>query len=67
MSTSRRSFLSAASMLAAGNVMGFQPFGMLNALAQTTSEYKALVCVFLYGGNDSNNMLIPFDTKGYQN
>jgi uncharacterized protein (DUF1501 family) len=67
MQTSRRSFLSAASMLAAGNVMGFQPFGMLNALAQTSSEYKALVCVFMFGGNDANNMLIPYDTADYQN
>jgi len=53
-------------MLAAGNAMGFQPFGMLNALAQTSSDYKALVCVFLYGGNDGNNTLIPFDSAGYQ-
>jgi uncharacterized protein (DUF1501 family) len=54
-------------MLAAGNVMGLQPFGLLNALAQSSPEYKALVCVFMTGGNDANNMLIPFDTKGYQN
>jgi len=67
MKPTRRSFLSAASMIAAGNVMGLQPFGMLNALAETTPEYKALVCVFLYGGNDGNNFLVPFDSKGYQN
>jgi uncharacterized protein (DUF1501 family) len=36
----------------------------MNALAQTTSDYRALVCVFLFGGNDSNNMLVPFDTTG---
>jgi uncharacterized protein (DUF1501 family) len=64
---SRRSFLASASMLAAGNAMGLQPFGMLNALAQTSPEYKALVCVFMYGGNDANNMIIPFDSAGYQN
>ena len=28
-------------------------------------DYKALVCVFLFGGNDANNTLIPFDTTGY--
>ena len=49
--------------------------GLLSALAQlrvigavagdaartssATSDYKALVCVFLYGGNDSNNVVIP--------
>lgn len=32
--------------------------GVLNA--QVTSDYRALVCVFLAGGNDSNNTLIPF-------
>src|ERR1700685_308570 len=67
MSHSRRSFLTNASLLAAGNLLGFRPFGMLNALAQTTSDYRALVCIFLFGGNDANNMLIPTDTAGYAN
>jgi uncharacterized protein (DUF1501 family) len=67
MHNSRRSFLATASMAAAGNALGFRPFGMLNALAQTTSDYKALVCIFMFGGNDANNMLIPFDTTGYGN
>jgi uncharacterized protein (DUF1501 family) len=67
MHNSRRSFLATASLAAAGNALGFRPFGMLNALAQTTTDYKALVCIFMFGGNDANNMLIPFDTKGYQN
>src|SRR6202042_3105402 len=67
MHNSRRSFLTNASLLAAGNLLGFRPFGMLNALAQTTSDYKALVCIFMFGGNDANNMLVPFDTTGYGN
>jgi uncharacterized protein (DUF1501 family) len=67
MHNSRRSFLTTASMAAAGSALGFRPFGMLNALAQTTSDYKALVCIFMFGGNDANNMLIPFDTAGYGN
>jgi uncharacterized protein (DUF1501 family) len=67
MHQSRRSFLATASLAAAGNALGFRPFGMLNALAQTTSDYKALVCVFMFGGNDANNMLIPFDNAGYAN
>ncbi len=29
------------------------------------ADYKALVCVFLYGGNDSNNMLVPYDATDY--
>ncbi len=67
MSTTRRSFIKYASFAAAGNALGLRPFGAWNALAQTSSDYKALVCVFLFGGNDANNTLIPFDTAGYQN
>lgn len=36
------------------------------ALAQGSfTDYKALVCVFLYGGNDSNNLLIPASGTDY--
>jgi uncharacterized protein (DUF1501 family) len=35
--------------------------------ATTTGPYRALVCVFLFGGNDSNNMIVPFTTSGYAN
>jgi uncharacterized protein (DUF1501 family) len=65
MRPNRRSFIRCASLAAAGNALGLRPFGALNALAQSTSSYKALVCVFLYGGNDANNTFIPFDTAGY--
>jgi len=37
---------------------------MVHALAQG-SGYKALVCVFLAGGNDGNNLVVPADTTGY--
>ncbi len=37
-------------------------FGVLDALAQA-GEYKALVCVFLFGGNDANNMIVPMGIK----
>jgi len=39
----------------------------LSALAQTTTgtDYKALVCLFMYGGNDANNMLVPIDAAEY--
>jgi uncharacterized protein (DUF1501 family) len=67
MRANRRSFIKYASLAAAGNVLGLRPFGALNALAQSAPGYKALVCVFLFGGNDSNNTLIPFDTTGYAN
>ena len=67
MRANRRSFIKCASLAAAGNVLGLRPFGALNALAQSSTDYKALVCVFLFGGNDANNTLIPFDTTGYGN
>lgn len=35
--------------------------------ANTTGEYRALVCIFLYGGNDSNNMIVPITTAAYNN
>jgi len=42
-----------------------QPLGMVNAMAQSATGLQGLVCLFLFGGNDSNNMVIPFDTAGY--
>ncbi|NVK25078.1 MAG: DUF1501 domain-containing protein [Gammaproteobacteria bacterium] len=40
---------------------------MLNAMSQQSrfDDYKAIVCIFLYGGNDSYNMLIPTDASDY--
>jgi len=35
------------------------------AVPASGTDYKALVCVFLYGGNDSNNMLVPYDPTDY--
>jgi uncharacterized protein (DUF1501 family) len=70
MSINRRSFIQYASLAAGGSLAGLRPFGALNAFAQTaapSSGYKALVCIFLFGGNDANNMLVPFDTVGYNN
>jgi uncharacterized protein (DUF1501 family) len=37
-------------------------FGIVHALTpQAASDYKALVCIFLNGGNDGNNMLVSLD------
>jgi uncharacterized protein (DUF1501 family) len=38
---------------------------MGEAAAATGTDYKALVCVFLYGGNDYGNTLIPYDNARY--
>src|SRR5215468_3428376 len=68
---SRRRFLnvSCRSVGALGAAGLFSRFGMMNALAQTGSNYKALVCVFLIGGNDGNNTVVPIMTgsQSYQN
>ncbi len=66
---SRRDFLNKLSLLAAsGGAAALMPqLRMMNtALASTSSltGYKALVCVYLNGGNDSWNMLVPFDSNG---
>lgn len=43
---------------------GVDRFGAINALAQG-SGYRALVCVFLAGGNDGNNLVVPLGTTEY--
>jgi len=45
----------------------FSRFGLVNALAQAPTDFRALVCIFLFGGNDANNMLVPMDPAGYAN
>lgn len=60
----RRTFLRLTSITAASTMFPFR--AMSQAMSGTTSGYKALVCVFLYGGNDSNNMLIPMDATSYK-
>jgi uncharacterized protein (DUF1501 family) len=49
---------------AAAFVAGVQRFSLINAFAQGL-DYRALVCVFLAGGNDGNNLVVPTDTTGY--
>ena len=46
--------------------LALRPFGLLPAMAQTGSNYRALVCVFLFGGNDSNNTIIPMDDSSFK-
>ena len=45
--------------------------GRLNLIhayaAGAATDYRALVCIFLFGGNDANNMIVPFDNAGFQN
>jgi uncharacterized protein (DUF1501 family) len=46
--------------------LALRPFGLLPALAQGSGpDYRALVCIFLYGGNDSNNTVLPMDDASF--
>jgi uncharacterized protein (DUF1501 family) len=65
----RRDFmrLACCSAVSASMASGLSKFGLVSALAQGTPGYKALVCIFLFGGNDANNMVVPMDATGYAN
>ena len=60
---SRRGFIRIGT--ATVGTLALRPFGMLPAMAQSGPDYRALVCVFLLGGNDSNNTVIPMDDASY--
>jgi uncharacterized protein (DUF1501 family) len=47
--------------LAAGGCLG--RFSRLYAAASETSDYRALVCIFMLGGNDGNNLIVPIKTE----
>ncbi len=61
---SRRSFLDytlkAATGFAGASMLG--RLGEMQAFAAGGSNYKALVCVFLNGGNDGHNTIVPMAT-----
>ncbi len=61
MNNSRRKFLTATGALTASAMAGsLGTWGIESANAAVGSGYRAIVCVFLFGGSDSNNMIIPY-------
>lgn len=78
---SRRRFLGSccAAVTATGILSQLAQLRLMSAVASTSApsgsdptmtsgmdpDYKALVCIFLAGGNDANNTLVPFDSAGY--
>jgi uncharacterized protein (DUF1501 family) len=66
---SRREFLRRSSILSASMGASAVPFALnMAALGQAvaqTADYKAIVCLFLYGGNDSCNMVLPTDSASW--
>lgn len=66
---SRRAFLQRMSSLTAAGIAApwaLNFAAMAEASAQGASDYKALVCVYLHGGNDWANMLPPYDPDSYE-
>ena len=71
---SRREFLRRAAWAAIGTTAltsAISDLRLMNAaVAQSNigpNDYKALVCIFMIGGNDSNNLIVPTDNPDYEN
>jgi uncharacterized protein (DUF1501 family) len=60
----RREFLKGCCALgAAGMASQLARLGLVSAHAQQGSSYQALVCIFMFGGNDANNTIVPIDSR----
>ncbi|PYK31345.1 MAG: hypothetical protein DME57_04110 [Verrucomicrobia bacterium] len=75
MEISRRRFIRQAACAALGTTSIASTVWNLRAINAATAqavsagttgpEFRALVCLFLYGGNDANNMVVPTDNTTY--
>ena len=69
----RRKFLGSANCAALSSVGGFNTLVNLRMISNSVAasapagpdDYRAFVCLFLHGGNDSFNMLVPSDNDRY--
>ena len=63
----RRDFLRRAALTTAyaGTPFAATLGTMGEVAAQTATDYKALVCIFLFGGNDQSNTVVPFENAAY--
>jgi len=67
---SRRAFLKRSGQLALSGTalplaLNLAAMGEAAAFNAPAGDYKALVCVFLYGGNDYANTVVPYDNASY--
>lgn len=67
----RRQFLRATTALASSTATGawmanLASLGQASAQASAVSDYKALVCIFLGGGNDAHNTVVPIDPQSWR-
>ena len=72
MNFSRRHFIRQAACAAVGTTSIASTVWNLRAINAATAQalsgstdFRALVCLFLYGGNDANNMVVPIDEATY--
>ncbi len=64
----RREFLrygSALGLMGAAAPFALQMAAVGSAVGQAAPDYKALVCIFLFGGNDANNMVLATDSDSW--
>src|ERR1700733_12848797 len=68
----RRKFIKNTVCAALGGASVYSALGQLQLLQAATrannyafSDYKALICVFLYGGNDSFNTVVPYTSSAF--
>ncbi|MEM7383333.1 MAG: DUF1501 domain-containing protein [Verrucomicrobiota bacterium] len=68
---SRRRFLGSANCAAISSIGIFNTIANMrllgNAVRADAGDYRALVCLFLHGGNDSFNLLVPTSADEYAN
>ena len=67
-SASRREFLKRSTLLSvagAATPWALNLAAIGDAAAATATDYKAMVCVFMYGGNDYANTVVPYDPASY--
>ena len=68
--TSRRDFLKKSALASLGFATPFSSMNRMKSIndvlpTNVFPDYKAIVCLFLHGGNDSYNMLMPKSGQAY--